>query len=177
MTRIVKEGKRGDQAGICASGKSQKKREFTQVEICPGEWRVQATYWVPQSWDPTQRRGARWLIGGLMGLAGKPAPHSWRAHENWLAPEVGQASLVAQLLKSLPAMWETQVHALGGEDPLGKERATHFSILAWRIPWTEEPGWATIHEITKSLTPEWLALWHFQVGQRGAGWILLKQLL
>ena len=58
MTWIVKEGKRGDQAGICASGKSQKKRQFTQVEFCPGESTVQATYWVPQSWDPTQRRGA-----------------------------------------------------------------------------------------------------------------------
>ena len=54
----MKEGKRGDQAGICASGKSQKKRQFTQVEFCPGESTVQATYWVPQSWDPTQRRGA-----------------------------------------------------------------------------------------------------------------------
>ena len=47
---------------------------------------------------------------------------------------------MAQLVKSLPAMWETQVRVLGGEDPLGKESATHSSILAWRIPWTEEPG-------------------------------------
>ena len=44
-------------------------------------------------------------------------------------------SLVAQMLKSLLAMQETQVQSLGGEDPLKKEIATHFSILAWRIPW------------------------------------------
>ena len=43
-------------------------------------------------------------------------------------------------LKRLPAMWETQVQSLGQEDPLEKEMATHSKILAWRIPWTEEPG-------------------------------------
>ena len=51
-----------------------------------------------------------------------------------------QSSLVAQRLKHLPAMWETWVQSLGWEDPLEKEMATHSSILAWRIPWTEEPG-------------------------------------
>ena len=50
------------------------------------------------------------------------------------------ASLVAQRLKRLPAMRETRVQSLGREDPLEKEIATHSSILAWRIPWTEEPG-------------------------------------
>ena len=50
------------------------------------------------------------------------------------------ASLVAQRLKRLPAVWETWVRSLGREDPLEKEMATHSSILAWRIPWTEEPG-------------------------------------
>ena len=44
------------------------------------------------------------------------------------------------MVQSLPAMRETQVQSLGGEDPLEKEMATHSSILAWRIPWTEEPG-------------------------------------
>ena len=48
------------------------------------------------------------------------------------------ASLVAQMVKNLPAMWETRVRSLGGEDPLEKEMATHSSILAWKIPWTEE---------------------------------------
>ena len=50
------------------------------------------------------------------------------------------ASLVAQRLKLLPLMRETWVQSLGQEDPLEKEMATHSSILAWRIPWMEEPG-------------------------------------
>ena len=50
------------------------------------------------------------------------------------------ASLMAKLVKNLPAMQETQVQSLGQEDPLEKEMATHSSILAWEIPWTEEPG-------------------------------------
>ena len=49
-------------------------------------------------------------------------------------------SLVAQRIKHLPAMQETRVRSLGWEDPLEKEMATHSSILAWRISWTEEPG-------------------------------------
>ena len=49
------------------------------------------------------------------------------------------ASLVAQLVKNLPAVRETQVRSLGWEDPLEKEMATHSSILAWKISWTEEP--------------------------------------
>ena len=49
------------------------------------------------------------------------------------------ASLVAQMVKNLPAIWETWVGSLGWEDPLEEGMATHSSILAWRIPWTEEP--------------------------------------
>ena len=44
------------------------------------------------------------------------------------------------MVENLPAMQDTRVQSLGWEDPLKKEMATHFSILAWRIPWTEEPG-------------------------------------
>jgi len=51
-----------------------------------------------------------------------------------------RASLVAQRLKHLPAMWKTWVGSLGQEGPLDEEMATYSSILAWRIPWTEEPG-------------------------------------
>ena len=47
---------------------------------------------------------------------------------------------MAQRLKHLPAMRETWIRSLGWEDPLEKEMATHSSILAWRLPWTEEPG-------------------------------------
>ena len=50
--------------------------------------------------------------------------------------QYSRASLVAQLVKNLPAMWETWVRSLGWEDPLEKGMATHCSILAWRIPWT-----------------------------------------
>ena len=48
--------------------------------------------------------------------------------------------MVAQMVKNLPALWETWVQSMSWEDPLEKELATHSSILAWRIPWTEEPG-------------------------------------
>ena len=51
-----------------------------------------------------------------------------------------RASLVAQKVKNLPAMRETWVQSLGGEDPLEKEMATHSCTLAWKIPWTEKPG-------------------------------------
>ena len=57
------------------------------------------------------------------------------------APGAGtRASLVAQLVKNPPAIWETWVLSLGWEDPLEEGMATHSSIPAWRIPWTEEPG-------------------------------------
>ena len=52
-----------------------------------------------------------------------------------------RASLVAQMVTNLPAMQETQVQSLGQEAPLQEEMATHFSILAWEILQTEEPGW------------------------------------
>ena len=51
-----------------------------------------------------------------------------------------EASLVAQMVKNLPAMQETLVQSPGWEDPLEMEMATHSSILAWRIPWTEKPA-------------------------------------
>ena len=50
------------------------------------------------------------------------------------------ASLVVQMVKRLPTMQETQVRSLGQEEPLEKELATHASTLAWKIPWTKEPG-------------------------------------
>ena len=62
--------------------------------------------------------------------------------------------LVAQTVKHLPAVWETGVWALGWEDPLEKEMATYSSTFAGKSTWTEEPGWATVHGVTKSQT--WL---------------------
>ena len=77
--------------------------------------------------------------GGSVSVAlsvGQPASLGPRP----LNPGGSRASLVAQAVKNLPAMQETQVQSLGQEDPLEKQMATHSSILAWRIPWTEEPG-------------------------------------
>ena len=51
-----------------------------------------------------------------------------------------QTSLVVQMVKNLSVMWETQVRSLDQEDPPVEEMATHSSVLAWRIPWIEEPG-------------------------------------
>ena len=53
---------------------------------------------------------------------------------------MGQASLVAQTVKNLPTMQEVWVQCLGWEDPLEKGKATHSSILPWRVSWREEPG-------------------------------------
>ena len=62
------------------------------------------------------------------------------------------ASLVAQMVKNLSAMQENWVQLLGWEDPLEKGMATHFSILAWRIPWTEEAGKLQSMELQESET-------------------------
>ena len=60
---------------------------------------------------------------------------------------------MAEMVKNPPAMQETWLHSLGGEDPLEKGMATHSSIFAWRFPWTEEGAWwATVHRVTKSQT-------------------------
>ena len=63
-----------------------------------------------------------------------------KRYGNSRPPYLPEASLVAQMVKRPPAMWETWVRSLGQEDPLEKEMATHSSILAWKIPRTEEPG-------------------------------------
>ena len=60
---------------------------------------------------------------------------------NFLVPSLAsKASLVAQMLKNLPAMEETWFQFLSQANPLEKEMAVHYSILAWKVPWTEEPG-------------------------------------
>ena len=67
-----------------------------------------------------------WIPGSVRFAGegiGYPLQYSW-------------ASIVAQLIRNSPTMWETWVRSRGWEDPLGKEKATHSSILAWRIPWT-----------------------------------------
>ena len=82
-----------------------------------------------------QRRLAGYIVHGVaksQTRLGDQVQHSTRTLRG--------ASLVAQMLKNLPAMQETQVLSLGREDPLEKGISTHSSVLAWKIPWTEEPG-------------------------------------
>ena len=62
------------------------------------------------------------------------------------------ASLVVQMVKNLPALWETWVQSLGWEDLLEEGMATHSSIIAWRIPTDRGAWWATVHGVTKSQT-------------------------
>ena len=63
---------------------------------------------------------------------------------------------MVQTVNNLSAMWETQVQSLGWEDPLEKGIASHFHILAWRIPWTEELGGLLVHGVAESITTELL---------------------
>ena len=69
-----------------------------------------------------------------------------------------KASLVVQMVKNLPAMQESRVRSLGWEDPLETGIATHSSIIAWRIPWTEEPG-GLQSMVSQSWT--WLSDFHY----------------
>ena len=77
------------------------------------------------------------------GLPFNLRPNKWRWFTVVPVKRAESAECVGEIIngcKGLPPMRETQVRSLGREDPLEKEMATHSSILAWRIPWTEEPG-------------------------------------
>ena len=99
----------------------------------------QSSYWLSPSPSPCSSRDEppNELLAGLL-------------LEN--PKELFRASLVAQLVKHLPAMQETWVRSLGQEDPLEKGMATHSSILSWRSPWTEETGGLPVHGVAKSQT-------------------------
>ena len=73
-------------------------------------------------------------------------------HFSLLTPFIFWAFRLAQMVKNPPAIWETWVQSLGQENPLEKGMATHSSILAWRIPWTEGAWQATVHGVAKSQT-------------------------
>ena len=98
--------------------------------------------------ESSERRGS--CPCGVWGLArGSFLDHQDRCalnllllgfHGGSIAPIVVVYPIVAQMVKSLPAIQETRVRSLGWDDPLVKEMATHSSNLAWKIPWVEEPG-------------------------------------
>ena len=93
-----------------------------------------------------QKRTFYWTRMGFLSILRNMKGGKKQGCDKWNILDINAAlhllgaSLMAQRIKSLPAMQETQVRSLGWEDPLEKEMATHSSILVWRIPWTEEPG-------------------------------------
>ena len=142
---------------------------------------------VSRSWR-TREVGGATRMGGTWGhmkaksnWSHRPARFwNWTKNFNgksgiskWLPQYRSLYSCVAQLVKNLPAMREIQVHSLGREDPLEEEMATHSSILAWRIPWTEEPG-GLQSTASRRVGHDWEAntrtvvLWDANV--RGAWW-------
>ena len=115
------------------------------------------TSWIPLIDMLWHQRSQDWLMLEEVRIARLPPECGWLLAEKWEDKDyfwvlnmfiliwmviewVYTNTPVAQRLKCLPAMWEIWVRSLGWEDPLEKEMATHSSILAWRIPWTEEPG-------------------------------------
>ena len=83
---------------------------------------------------------ALFTIANIWKKPKSPSPDEWIAQICVYIYTYTGASLVAQSVKKLTAMWETQVQSLGQGDTLEKGMASVFSVLAWRIPWTEEPG-------------------------------------
>ena len=82
--------------------------------------------------------------------------HRFHSHEKW-------ASLVAQMVKNPPTVWETWVQSLGWEDPLEEGMATHFSILAWRIPMDRGACGAIVHRVEESDMTEQLSTAQFWI--------------
>ena len=85
--------------------------------------------------DQTRSLASPALVGSFFTTAAPWEALMCRGHAHF-----GRASLVAQTVKSLSAVWEIRLRSLGREDPLEKEMAPHSSVLAWQSPWTEERG-------------------------------------
>ena len=114
----------------------QEEKGTTEDEMAG--WHASPTRWTwvwvnSGSWGWTGRPGVLQFMGSQRG------GHDWATEVNWTELK-SRASLVAQMVKRLPAMQETWARSLGQEDPLEKEMAAHSSTLAWKIPWTEEPS-------------------------------------
>ena len=93
---------------------------------------------------------------------GKSSHKAWQEEDDY-GMDLSQTSLVAQMVKCLPTMWETRVQSLGWEDLLEKEMAIHSSILAWKFPWMEEPGGL---QSMGSQSCTWLSDFTFHLSQR-----------
>ena len=88
---------------------------------------------------------------------------SWAKVKNII---ILKCQLVAQMVKNLTATQETRIWSLGQENPLEKGMATHSSILAWRISWTEAPGGLSPWVHKEADTTEWLSLWYYILGEQ-----------
>ena len=147
FTHIVQEGKEGHPPLCLPEPPTHEGSLVTSLHRHPA---VQASLVTVRG---RNRSGAAWRdLSGASGsfegengsnlrLLEAAAEHrATSGHLNFLYPREAWGFLVAQSVKNLPAVRETPVQSLGGEDPWEKGRATHSRILAWRTPWTEEPG-------------------------------------
>ena len=117
------------------------------LELCATEGLPGALlrHYLP-TWPEVKRAKAMWLLRVHARRNLDQSHHSWAGvstqggKTKCICHRKGETSLVTQMVKHLPTMWETWVWSLGREDPLEKETVTHSSTLAWKIPWTEQCG-------------------------------------
>ena len=114
---------------LAAAAAAATQYPFNPLLICLNQWELVSNYCY---WEP-------WLKQILLCIVWKPAFHD----DLWITLpwySLYGFPFVAQVVKHLPVMQDIQAWSLGQEDPLEKEMATHSSILAWKVPWTEEPS-------------------------------------
>ena len=149
----------------CFHMTSRRRQWHPTLVLLPGKfrgWRSLVGYspWGRKQLDTTEQ--LHWFTGSAL-----------RVNEDKSVWELGfgfsrsliecRTSLMAQMVKHLPTMWETRVWSLGWEDPLEKEMATHTSTLAWKIPWMEEPG--SLQSIgSRRVGHDWATPLHLNVG-------------
>ena len=132
-------------------------------------------------------RGMSWLTIAVSKVCGSlslysPSYKLWAPRFCQVWALISEASLVTQTINNLPAKWETWVGSLGPEDPLEKGMATHSSILAWKIPWTEESGRLRGHkesdmteEVTISLSKNFFSGGESRTVSSAAGLVLREE--
>ena len=139
-------------------------KDWAEVEKDEIRW-----WWGWDGWMASQTRWTWvWTSSGSWWWTGKPGVLQSMGSQRVRHDSANElnVSLVAQTVKNLPAMWETQVWYLGQEDPLEKGMATYSSILAWRIPLPEEPGGLCPWGHEESDKTDWLILSLFQRGAK-----------